>query len=260
MLRRCRDRGAKGRASSMARLDGKVAAVSGGASGIGEATVRRFVKEGAKVAFADRDVERGKRVAAEIAASGGQVIFVEAHVQRDREEPDFVRQAAQRFGRLDILVNNAGVRLYHTVEDASSESWDEILGVNLKGYAFCAKAAIPLLRQTGAGAIVNVASARSATSIGKTTQYGTTKAAGDALTGGERAGWRRITPVTASGWTPSVAGRSTRRFMKTGIDRSAEPSSSTAMTPPGGRCSGATARRMKSPLASCFSPRTSPPT
>jgi len=166
----------------MARLNGKVAAVSGGASGIGEATVRRFVMEGAKVAFADRDVERGKRVAAEIAASGGQVIFVEAHVQREVEAADFVRQAAQRFGRLDILVNNAGVRLYHTVEEASAESWDEILGVNLKGYAFCAKAAMSLLRQAGGGNIVNVASVRSVTSIGKTTQYDTTKAAVAGLT------------------------------------------------------------------------------
>ena len=69
----------------MARLNGKVAAVTGGASGIGEATVRRFVMEGAKVAFADRDVERGKRVEAEIAASGGQVVFVEAHVEREDE-------------------------------------------------------------------------------------------------------------------------------------------------------------------------------
>ena len=129
----------------MARLNGKVAAVIGGASGIGEATVRRFVKEGAKVAFADRDAERDKRVAEEIAASGGEVVLVEAHVEREAEAAAFVRQAAQRFGRLDILVNNAGVRLYHTVEEASAESWDEILGVNLKGYAFCAKAAIPLL-------------------------------------------------------------------------------------------------------------------
>src|SRR5262249_31011388 len=147
----------------MTRLDGKVTAVTGGASGIGEATVRRFVMEGAKVAFADRDAERGKRVAAEIVASGGEAPVVEAHVEREAEAAAFVRQAAQRFGRLDVLVNNAGVRLYHTVEEASAESWDEILGVNLKGYAFCAKAAIPFLRQAGHGSIVNVASVRSIT-------------------------------------------------------------------------------------------------
>jgi NAD(P)-dependent dehydrogenase (short-subunit alcohol dehydrogenase family) len=168
----------------MARLNGKVAAVSGGASGIGEATVRRFVTEGARVVFADRDAERGKRVAADITASGGDVVFVEAHVQRETEAAAFVRQAAERFGRLDILVNNAGVRLYHTVEDATSESWDEILGVNLKGYAFCGKAAIPLLRQAAPSSIVNVASVRSVTSIGKTTQYDTTKAAVAGLTRG----------------------------------------------------------------------------
>ena len=165
----------------MARLTGKVAAVTGGASGIGEATVRRFVAEGAKVVFADRDVDRGKRVATEIGASA---LFVEAHVEREGEAAAFVRQAADRFGRLDILVNNAGIRLYHTVVDASAESWDEILGVNLKGYAFCAKAAIPLLRQGGGGSIVNVASVRSVTSVGKTTQYDTTKAAIAGLTRG----------------------------------------------------------------------------
>jgi NAD(P)-dependent dehydrogenase (short-subunit alcohol dehydrogenase family) len=168
----------------MARLAGKVAAVTGGASGIGEATVRRFVAEGAKVAFADRDVDRGKRVLAEIEAGGGQAFFVEAHVERESEALAFVRQAAQRFGRLDVLVNNAGIRKYHTVEDAPAESWDEILGVNLKGYAFCAKAAVPLIRQAGGGSIVNVASVRSVTSVGKTTQYDTTKAAVAGLTRG----------------------------------------------------------------------------
>ena len=95
-----------------------------------------------------------------------------------------VQQTLDTLGRLDILVNNAGVRLYHTVEEASAESWDEILGVNLKGYAFCAKAAIPLLRQAGGGSIVNVASVRSVTSVGKTTQYDTTKAAVAGLTRG----------------------------------------------------------------------------
>src|SRR5712692_534492 len=80
----------------MERLSGKIAAVTGGASGIGEATVRRFVAEGAKVAFADRDVDRGKRVAAEIEASGGQALFVEAHVEREAEAAAFVKQAADR--------------------------------------------------------------------------------------------------------------------------------------------------------------------
>jgi 2-hydroxycyclohexanecarboxyl-CoA dehydrogenase len=168
----------------MDRLSGKVAAITGGASGIGEATVRRFVAEGARVAFADRDVDRGKRVAAEVEAGGGQVCFVEAHMEHEAEAAAFVQQAAARFGRLDVLVNNAGIRLYHTVTEASPESWDEILGVNLKGYAFCAKAAIPLIRQGGGGSIINVASVRSVTSVGKTTQYDTTKAAVAGLTRG----------------------------------------------------------------------------
>jgi NAD(P)-dependent dehydrogenase (short-subunit alcohol dehydrogenase family) len=165
----------------MPRLSGKVAAITGGASGIGEATVRRFVAEGAQVVFGDRDVDRGKRVAAELGASAW---FVETHVERETEATGFVRHAADRFGRLDILVNNAGIRMYQTVVEASAESWDEILGVNLKGYAFCAKAAIPLMRRGGGGSIVNVASVRSVTSVGKTTQYDTTKAAIAGLTRG----------------------------------------------------------------------------
>lgn len=168
----------------MERFSGKVAAVTGGASGIGEATVRRLVKEGAKVAFADRDGERGRRVAAEIAAAGGNVQFVEADVSKEAAAMGFVRQAASHFGRLDILVNNAGIRMYQTVVEASAESWDEILGVNLKSYIYCAKAAIPEMKKSGGGAIVNVASVRSITSGPKTIQYDTAKAALAGLTRG----------------------------------------------------------------------------
>jgi NAD(P)-dependent dehydrogenase (short-subunit alcohol dehydrogenase family) len=109
---------------------------------------------------------------------------VEAHVESEAEAAAFVREAADRFGRLDVLVNNAGIRMYQTVVEASAESWDEILGVNLKGYVFCAKAAIPVIRQGGGGSIVNVASVRSVTTAGKTTQYDTTKAAVAGLTRG----------------------------------------------------------------------------
>jgi NAD(P)-dependent dehydrogenase (short-subunit alcohol dehydrogenase family) len=127
----------------MGRLSGKAAAVTGGASGIGEATARLFAEEGARVAFADMDAERGRMVAEDLKSKGTDVLFVEAHVEREAEAIGFVRQAAERFGRLDVLVNNAGMRLYHSVVDATEQSWDSIIGVNVESYAFCAKAAIP---------------------------------------------------------------------------------------------------------------------
>jgi NAD(P)-dependent dehydrogenase (short-subunit alcohol dehydrogenase family) len=166
----------------MSRLEGKVAAVTGGASGIGEATARLFAREGAPVAIADTDTGRGRAVADEIRAQGGHALFVETHTEREAECLAFVRAAREQFGRLDILVNNAGMRLYQTVVDASEESWDAILGVNVKGYAFCAKAAIPAMRQTGGGSIVNVASIRAVVAGGNMAQYDTTKAAVAGLT------------------------------------------------------------------------------
>jgi len=168
----------------MGKLDGMVAAVTGGASGIGEATVRRFIAEGAQVAFADRDAERGRRVAEEIDAGGGKALFVEADVGQEAICLAFIRQTVERFGRLNVLVNNAGIRKYQTVVEASAESWDEILNVNLKSYAFCAKGAIPAMRQAGGGSIVNVASIRSVIAGGNNIQYDTTKHAVAGLTRG----------------------------------------------------------------------------
>ena len=166
----------------MGRLDGKVAAVTGGASGIGEATVRLFVAEGARVAFADRDAARGNDLADWIGADGGDALFVEARLDRQAEAEAFIRRTVERFGRLDILVNNAAIRLYHTVEDASEESWDTIWGVNVKGYAFCAQAAVPVLRRSGKGSIVNIASNSAFIASYHSVQYDTTKAAVTGLT------------------------------------------------------------------------------
>ena len=170
--------------TNMGRLDGKIAAVTGGASGIGEATVRRFIAEGASVAFCDRDGERGQRVAAELAAAGAKVAFTQADVGTEAACVGFVTGAAQKFGRLDILVNNAGIRKYEKIDEASAASWNEILSVNLMSYAFCAKAAVPLMRSNGGGAIVNIASVRSVVAGGGNLQYDTTKAAVAGLTRG----------------------------------------------------------------------------
>ena len=168
----------------MGRLNGKVAAITGGASGIGVATVQLFIEEGARVAFADRDAARGTRIAEEIQSRGGEVLFVETHMEHETEAMAFIQHAVEHFGRLDILVNNAGVRLYQDVTEASEESWDTIWGVNVKGYAFCAKAAIPALRRTGKGSIVNIASNNAIKAGDNTVQYDTTKTAVTGLTRG----------------------------------------------------------------------------
>ena len=168
----------------MGRMSGKVAAVTGGASGIGEATVRLFLEQGATVAFADQDRERGERLAGELATSAGQVLFVHSHMELESEAVGFIESAVAAFGRLDVLVNNAGIRKAQNVTESSTESWLEVLSVNLIGYAHCAKAAIVAMRgkddsQAGVqrgGSIVCVASVRSVLSGPNAVLYDASKA------------------------------------------------------------------------------------
>lgn len=167
----------------MKRFTEKVAVVTGGASGIGEATVRLFVDEGAKVVFADWDAARGREVADSLKDNAANAKFVEADVSDEAAAAGIIDHAVKEFGGIDILVNNAGIRMYQTVVEASAESWDKLLGVNLKSYAYCARAAIPHFERPGCN-IVNVASVRSVTAGSKTVQYDTAKAAIAGLTRG----------------------------------------------------------------------------
>src|SRR6202034_297992 len=166
----------------MGRLDGKIAAITGGASGIGEATVRRFIAEGASVAFCDRDAERGQRVASELEAAGAHVAFTHADVGTEAACLAFVNGSAEQVRRLGLLVNSAAIRTYEKVDVASGASWAEILNVSLMSYVYCAKAAVPLMRGNNGGAIVNTASVRSVVAGGGNPQYDTTKAAVAGLT------------------------------------------------------------------------------
>ena len=159
----------------MPRMQGKVVALTGGAGGIGGASVRRFLEEGAKVAFCDSDAKKGNAFAQELGTE--DAFFTQTDVANEGETAAFIGATVARYGKLDVLVNNAAVRNYEDVTEASEESWDRVLGINLKGYAFCAKAAIPAMRDSGGGAIINVASVRSLVAGEKCLQYDTTKAA-----------------------------------------------------------------------------------
>lgn len=141
-------------------FEGRVALVTGGSSGLGEATALKFAEEGAKVVIAARRVDQSEGVVQRIVAAGGEAFFVQADVSRAADAEAMVKAALQRFGRLDCAVNNAGIagpRLT-PVADVNEAEWDAVMGVNLKGMWLCMKHEIPALLASGGGAIVNVAS------------------------------------------------------------------------------------------------------
>lgn len=164
------------------RMAGKVAVVTGGAGGIGAATAELFVKEGAMVTIVDPAAEAVAQAVARIDPSGSKVHGIVADLSQEPEAERTVRETVARFGRLDSLVTAAGVRLYGPVTEATVESWQWILGVNLLGAAFCAKFAIPEMAKNGSGTIVNVSSTNALNGRAGMAQYDATKAALLALT------------------------------------------------------------------------------
>jgi NAD(P)-dependent dehydrogenase (short-subunit alcohol dehydrogenase family) len=140
------------------RLAGKVALVSGAASGMGLSEATIFAREGAKVIVADILEMEGKQVADKIAAGGGQARFVRLDVTSEAEWDAAVKAAVGAFGKLDVLVNNAGISGTYDTDMLSSAAWDTVMAVNAKGVFLGMKAAIPLMKKAGGGAIVNISS------------------------------------------------------------------------------------------------------
>ena len=140
------------------RVAGKVALISGGAGGIGAATAKLLAKEGAAVVIGDILEDEGKATEAQIAESGGKALFVRLDVTSEESWRNAVQIAAASFGKLDILVNNAGVSYRAGVEETTSEAWDKVMEVNVKGVFLGTKAAIPEMRKAGGGSIINISS------------------------------------------------------------------------------------------------------
>ena len=137
----------------MGRVDGKVAIVTGGASGLGEADARLLVSEGANVVLTDIDDEAGRDIAAEIGAE-----FFHQDVSEEETWTLLVNHVVERYGHLDVLVNNAGIALIADIEHTTTEIWRRILSVHLDGTFFGCRAAIPAMKEGGGGSIVNISS------------------------------------------------------------------------------------------------------
>jgi NAD(P)-dependent dehydrogenase (short-subunit alcohol dehydrogenase family) len=137
------------------RLANKVALITGGTSGIGEASALLFAKEGAKIAIAGRNEERGHSVTEQILKEGGSAIFIRTDVRKSEECRRAVDETVRAFGRLDVLFNNAGVFYPHTALDCTEEEWDLQIEINLKGTFLMSKFALPGMIQQGSGIIIN---------------------------------------------------------------------------------------------------------
>lgn len=143
----------------MGRLDGKVAFISGGARGMGAAEARLFAKEGAKVAIGDVLDDPGRQVEAEINQTGGDCVFVHLDVTSEANWQEAIAATTSRFGGLHVLVNNAGIGgVSSLVEETSLADWERVMAINCTGVFLGTKTAIPEMRKSGGGSVINISS------------------------------------------------------------------------------------------------------
>jgi len=142
----------------MGRLDGKVALISGGARGQGAEEAKLMAQEGAKVVFGDILDDQGRQVEAEITEAGLDATYVHLDVTHASEWESAVDTAVRKYRGLHVLVNNAGILIRKNIEDTTEEDWDRIMGINVKGVFLGTKHAIPAMRSSGGGSIINISS------------------------------------------------------------------------------------------------------
>lgn len=143
----------------MGRVEGKVTVVTGAALGIGHATAILLAREGAKVAVTDILTEQGQHVVEEITASGGEARFWRLDTSDEQSVSETLAAVVDTYGRLDVLVNNAGISgVNKPTDEISLEEWNRVISINLSGVFLCTKHAIPYLRRSGGGSIINLSS------------------------------------------------------------------------------------------------------
>jgi NAD(P)-dependent dehydrogenase (short-subunit alcohol dehydrogenase family) len=139
-------------------LEGKVALVTGGSRGIGEATAISFAKAGADVAVTSRKIQDLERVADEVKRLGRKSMAVESHIGRMDHIQPLMDKVVAEFGKIDILVNNAGTNFFMPAIDMTEKGWDAVINLDLKGLFFLSQAAARVMKENGGGKIINVSS------------------------------------------------------------------------------------------------------
>ena len=157
------------------RLQDKVAVITGGGQGIGRATARLFAAQGARVVIGARTEAKLAAVKAEIEAAGGQVEAVPTDVRKANQVQALINAAQAHYGGLDILVNNAGIGLHQPVDEADMEDYGRLLDTNLRGMYLGCKYAVPLLKERGRGAVINIASVHGVNGSPENSVYAATK-------------------------------------------------------------------------------------
>jgi NAD(P)-dependent dehydrogenase (short-subunit alcohol dehydrogenase family) len=159
------------------KLSGRVAIVTGAASGIGRASSLAFAREGAQVIAADLDEQGGKETVARILGQGYEAFFIRTDVTSEMEAKRMVEETIHRWGRIDILFNNAGIVLVKSLEETTEAEWDRVMSVNVKGAFLATKHVVPHMRRNGGGAILNTGSIASFTGQVGTPVYTASKGA-----------------------------------------------------------------------------------
>lgn len=170
----------------MAGIDGKVVALTGASSGIGEATALLLAERGAKVVLGARGSDRLKALADRIARAGGDAAYARTDVRRRDDLSALVGLTCERYGRLDVLINNAGVMPISPLDDLRVAEWEEMIDVNIKGVLYGIAAALPVFRAQGSGHVVNIASTAAFLVLPSMAVYAGTKAAVRAISEGLR--------------------------------------------------------------------------
>jgi len=166
----------------MGQLDGKVAIITGGGSGIGKGIAALFAAEGCSVVITGRTAARLAKTAAEISQAGGQVLAVPGNVADEKDVAHVFRQAIDKFGKLDILVNAAGNFDGGPIENLSVQAWQNVLDANLTGPFLCSREAFRIMKPAGGGRILNIGSISAQVSRENSAPYTATKFGVEGLT------------------------------------------------------------------------------